>query len=162
MRTRPCGPVCAAMAASVLRGVFTTSARTVGTPSAVAPLTLSLCNPPCRSLYGGGMHLSTTPDGAPIVGTTTKPINAPFFLCITHEPIRIMHEVTLSAHRETMAGRLSGGQQRLLALALELLGDRRILFLDEPTSGSDSPASLALVTILRRLCKKVKNCREFA
>eukprot|EP00904_Undaria_pinnatifida_P003159 jgi/Undpi1/12844/HiC_scaffold_7.g02511.m1 len=69
--------------------------------------------------------------------------------------MRIMQEVTLSAHRETMAGRLSGGQQRLLALALELLGDRRILFLDEPTSGLDSPGSLALVTILRRLCKKV-------
>ena len=68
----------------------------------------------------------------------------------------------MSPHRETKAGRLSGGQQRLLALGLELLGDRRILFLDEPTSGLDSPGSLALVTILRRLCKKVKNCQEFA
>eukprot|EP00904_Undaria_pinnatifida_P003157 jgi/Undpi1/12842/HiC_scaffold_7.g02509.m1 len=69
--------------------------------------------------------------------------------------MRIMQEVALSPHRETKAGRLSGGQQRLLALGLELLGDRRILFLDEPTSGLDSPGSLALVTILRRLCKKV-------
>lgn len=58
-----------------------------------------------------------------------------------------------------MAGRLSGGQQRLLALALELLNDRRILFLDEPTSGLDSPASLELVTILRRLSKKVNISR---
>ncbi|CAM9541379.1 unnamed protein product, partial [Laminaria digitata] len=48
-----------------------------------------------------------------------------------------------------------GGQQRLLALALELLSNRRILFLDEPTSGLDSTASLELMTVLRRLSRKV-------
>lgn len=72
-------------------------------------------------------------------------------------PVRIMQEVSLTRHRHTAAGSLSGGQQRLLALALELLNDRRILFLDEPTSGLDSTASLELVTILRRLSRKVKH-----
>lgn len=72
-------------------------------------------------------------------------------------PARIMQEVSLTRHRHTAAGSLSGGQQRLLALALELLNDRRILFLDEPTSGLDSTASLELVTILRRLSRKVKH-----
>ncbi|CAN0380698.1 unnamed protein product, partial [Laminaria digitata] len=65
-----------------------------------------------------------------------------------------MKEMSLDRHRDTAAGSLSGGQQRLLALALELLSNRRILFLDEPTSGLDSTASLELMTVLRRLCRK--------
>lgn len=66
-----------------------------------------------------------------------------------------MKEISLVRHRDTLAGSLCGGQQGLLALALELLNDRRILFLDEPTSGLDSTSALELVTILRRLSRKV-------
>lgn len=69
---------------------------------------------------------------------------------------RVMKETSLGRHRNTKADSLSGGQQRLLALALELLNDRRILFLDEPSSGLDSTASLELMKILRRLSHKVR------
>ena len=55
----------------------------------------------------------------------------------------------------TKAGSLSGGQKRRLKIALELLVDRQLLFLDEPTSGLDASASLELVTLLKRLSRKV-------
>lgn len=38
---------------------------------------------------------------------------------------------------------------------MELLVDRKIIFLDEPTSGLDASASLELVTILKRVSRKV-------
>lgn len=66
-----------------------------------------------------------------------------------------MEETALELVQKTKAGSLSGGQKRRLMLALELLADRRLLFLDEPTSGVDATAALELMTILRRLSDKV-------
>ncbi|CAM9994142.1 unnamed protein product [Scytosiphon promiscuus] len=73
--------------------------------------------------------------------------------------IRFPTTLEAQSHREsahTKAGALSGGQKRRLKLALELLVDRKVIFLDEPTSGLDASASLELVTILKRLSRKVK------
>eukprot|EP00752_Nemacystus_decipiens_P011511 g10221.t1 len=64
-------------------------------------------------------------------------------------------QASLERSAHTRAGDLSGGQKRRLKIALELLVDRRILFLDEPSSGLDATASLELVTILKRLSEKV-------
>ncbi|CAN0578566.1 unnamed protein product [Laminaria digitata] len=66
-----------------------------------------------------------------------------------------MEETALVRVQSTKASSLSGGQKRRLMLALELLGDRHLLFLDEPTSGVDATAALELVTILSRLSTKV-------
>ena len=65
-----------------------------------------------------------------------------------------MEETDLGRVQHTMAGRLSGGQKRRLMLGLELLGDRDLRFLDEPTSGVDATAALELVTILRHISMK--------
>jgi ABC-2 type transport system ATP-binding protein len=66
--------------------------------------------------------------------------------------------VGLKDKSNTRAGRLSGGQQRRLDVALALVGDPDLLFLDEPTTGFDPDARLeawAMVRELRALGKTV-------
>jgi ABC-2 type transport system ATP-binding protein len=60
--------------------------------------------------------------------------------------------VELDASRDTRAGTLSGGQRRRLDLALALIGDPDVLFLDEPTTGFDPHARRQAWTTIRSLC----------
>jgi ABC-2 type transport system ATP-binding protein len=63
----------------------------------------------------------------------------------------LLELVGLSAAAKTRCRRLSGGQKRRLALALALVGNPTLLFLDEPTSGMDPQARLATWEIIREL-----------
>ena len=53
--------------------------------------------------------------------------------------------------RTTLAGKLSGGQKRRLALAIALVGDPKIVVLDEPTAGVDAAGKVEIRNIIRRL-----------
>jgi ABC-2 type transport system ATP-binding protein len=69
-----------------------------------------------------------------------------------------IERVGLSGRERTRAGKLSGGQQRRLDVALALVGDPDLLFLDEPTTGFDPAArrqAWHLVEDLRSLGKTV-------
>jgi branched-chain amino acid transport system ATP-binding protein len=57
----------------------------------------------------------------------------------------------LSSVRDRLAGKLPGGQQRLVELARAALGRPRLLCLDEPSSGLNSEEVSQLMDLLRRL-----------
>jgi ABC-2 type transport system ATP-binding protein len=66
--------------------------------------------------------------------------------------------VGLGAQSDQRAGRLSGGQKRRLDVAMALIGDPELLFLDEPTTGFDPAArreAWEVIASLRDLGKTV-------
>ena len=66
--------------------------------------------------------------------------------------------VGLEGKADSRAGKLSGGQQRRLDVAMALIGDAELLFLDEPTTGFDPSArrqAWEVIASLRELGKTV-------
>jgi ABC-2 type transport system ATP-binding protein len=60
--------------------------------------------------------------------------------------------VGLEPQRDRQVGTLSGGQRRRLDLALALVGDPELVFLDEPTTGFDPSARRQAWATIRDLC----------
>src|SRR5207237_1040824 len=65
----------------------------------------------------------------------------------------LLNVVELTAERDTIIRRLSGGQRRRLDFALALAGDPDLIFLDEPTTGFDPEAR-------RRCWAAIENLRS--
>jgi ABC-2 type transport system ATP-binding protein len=67
------------------------------------------------------------------------------------DPRETIALVGLEDKQDTRAGQLSGGQLRRLDLALALVGDPELIFLDEPTTGFDPAARRAAWEVIRSL-----------
>jgi ABC-2 type transport system ATP-binding protein len=65
----------------------------------------------------------------------------------------VIELVELTEKRNTRAKELSGGQRRRLDLALALVGDPELIFLDEPTTGFDPAARRHAWSTIRSLCE---------
>jgi len=61
----------------------------------------------------------------------------------------VMEELQLSEKADSWVGKLSGGQKQRLAVATALVGNPRLLFLDEPTTGLDPQSRRQLWEIVR-------------
>lgn len=62
----------------------------------------------------------------------------------------IMQELELTEKADSWVGKLSGGQKQRLAVATALVGNPKILFLDEPTTGLDPQSRRQAWDIVRR------------
>ena len=74
------------------------------------------------------------------------------------DPVEVIELVGLDEKRSARVKTLSGGQKRRLDLALGLVGDPELIFLDEPTTGFDPQARRAawdMIRSLRQLGKTV-------
>ena len=66
----------------------------------------------------------------------------------------VLDALQLTEKSDSWVGKLSGGQKQRLAVAAALVGNPRILFLDEPTTGLDPQSRRQLWEIIRVFQKK--------
>ena len=69
----------------------------------------------------------------------------------------VMEAVGIVQRRKLLINKLSGGQQKRVSIALELLAKPNIFFLDEPTSGLDPGLDRKMMTMLRNIADKEGN-----
>lgn len=67
-----------------------------------------------------------------------------------------LHLLGLDRLRESLVGKLSGGQRKRLSIAVEYIGNPALFFLDEPDSGLDGTMARQLMENLRQIADRGK------
>lgn len=62
----------------------------------------------------------------------------------------MLKDIDLVGQKDQLAKTLSGGQKRKLSVAIAMIGDSKVIMLDEPTSGMDTSARRKLWEMLKR------------
>ncbi|KAL4715556.1 hypothetical protein ACJJTC_009182 [Scirpophaga incertulas] len=65
----------------------------------------------------------------------------------------IVQLLRLTKAKNTATERLSGGERKRLSVALEMLNNPPVIFLDEPTTGLDDVASSTCLSLLKRVAR---------
>ena len=71
----------------------------------------------------------------------------------TRDPDALVDEMGLASSRETRYADLSGGQKSRLKVAISLVNDPDVLFLDEPTTGIDPEGREEIWRVVERLAE---------
>lgn len=69
---------------------------------------------------------------------------------------QLMEDISIIDKQDSYVASLSGGQRQRVALALALINDPEVIFLDEPTTGLDPQARRNVWTIVEKLREKGK------
>ncbi|CAM9424100.1 unnamed protein product, partial [Ectocarpus fasciculatus] len=69
-----------------------------------------------------------------------------------------MQQMDLISFRKTKAFELSGGNKRKLSVAIAMIGDPRVVFLDEPSTGMDPIARRFMWDIISRMTTTDREC----
>ncbi len=72
----------------------------------------------------------------------------------TVDPLQLLEEVQLTDKAKVQAKELSGGQRQRLSIAIGMVNNPRVLFLDEPTTGLDPQARRNLWELIQAVRAK--------
>jgi ABC-2 type transport system ATP-binding protein len=107
---------------------------------------------PLQWRYGVGIVLQEVTDLGELTVAETVRHFARYFPA-SRDPAEVIELVGLTDKARSRVGVLSGGQRRRLDVAVGILGNPRLLFLDEPTTGFDPQARRRFWTLIRSLAE---------
>jgi ABC-2 type transport system ATP-binding protein len=141
-------------------------------PSGSGKTTLLRCILGVQKIAAGTVRVFGQPAGSPALRTQigyasqlasvyddlTVAENLHYFATILRAPStavdRVLESVDLNDYTDRLAGRLSGGQRSRVSLAVAMLGEPKLMVLDEPTVGLDPVLREDLWALFHRLADR--------